>query len=372
MKKIFSNTMMIVVLFLAFCALPGCTKMDSTYKEFVIPGGLTYAGKANSPKVYPGFNRVKIAWVRGSDPDVISARVFWNNFRDSTVVPIPPTGDTISVIIDNLQEKSYSFVIRTYDKKGNSSIPVEAIGGSYGEKYQSQLLTRPVNSTLSDTKGKITIQWGAADISNGAFASEVKYTDVNGDIRYQMFPTDLPTSEITGLKPNTGYQYRTMFKPDSLSIYSFYTAYSEAGFFNFDKKDWRVISYSDQYSDGDNAAANIIDGTDGTRWHTNGSAYPHYATIDMGAVRTISQFGVWRTLFDTPNGDDRAPTRIEFLISMDNQNWTSLGEYAFNNSINGEQVFPISGSPKGRYFKFVGLRGNNHFMTLGEISAYGF
>jgi len=346
--------------------------MDSTYKEFVVPGGLVYAGKANSPKVYPGLNRVKIAWLRGSDPDVVNARVFWNNFRDSAVVPIPPTGDTISVIINNLQEKSYSFVIRTYDKKGNSSIPVEVIGGSYGANYQSQLLTRPVNSTEGDVSGKITIHWDSADIANGAFASEVKYTDVNGNIRSKTFPTDLPTSEITGVKLNTSYQYRTMFKPDSLSIDSFYTAYSESGFFKFDRKDWRVIDYSDQYSDGDNAVVNIIDGTDRTRWHTNGSAYPHYATIDMGAVRVISQFGVWRTLFDTPNGDDRAPTRIQFLISMDNQNWINLGEYTFNNSINGEQVFPISGFPKGRYFRFVGLTGNNHFMTLGEISAYGF
>nr|WP_294874444.1 DUF4998 domain-containing protein [uncultured Pedobacter sp.] len=370
MKKILYNTMS---LFMILGILSGCTKMDNTYKEFVVPGGLTYAGKATSPKVYPGLARVKVAWLRGSDPSVVNARIFWNNFADSVVVPIPPTGDTVSVIIDNLLEKSYSFVIRTYDSKGNSSIPVEVIGGSYGANYQAQLLTRPVNSSVIDAKGKVTIQWGSADISNGAFASEVKYTDVNGNIKNKSFPTDLMTSEITDLKPNTSYQFRTMFKPDSLSIDNFYTSYSESGFFNFDKKDWKVIDYSDQYSDGDNAAKNVIDGTDGTRWHTaNGASYPHYVTIDMGAVRIISQFGVWRTLFDSPGGDDRAPTRIQFMMSTDNQNWTNLGEFNFNNLINGEQIFPMSGSPKGRYLKLIGLAGNNQFMTLGEISAYGF
>lgn len=369
MKKILYNVML---LFIITTVLSACTKMDDTYKEFVVPGGLVYAGKATSPRVYPGLNRVKVTWLRGADPDVVKAKIFWNNFMDSVVVAIPPIGDTIGVIIDHLAERSYSFVIRTYNTRGNSSIPVEVVGGAYGENYQSQLLTRPVNSTLVDAKGKIIINWGSADISNGAFASEVKYLDVNGNVKIKSFPTNLPTSEITDIKPRTGYQFRTMFKPDSLSIDNFYTGYSESGFFNFDKKDWSVISYSDQYSDGSNAAKNVIDGTDATRWHTNGSPYPHYVTIDMGVVRTISRFGVWRTLFDTPNGDDRAPTRIQFLLSTDNQNWTSLGEFNFNNLINGEQIFQMPSAPVGRYLKFVGLAGNNQYMTLGEISAYGF
>lgn len=369
MKKILQN---ILLLFIIAGVLSGCKKMDSTYKEFVVPGGIEYVGKANSPKVYPGFHRVKIAWLRGSDPAVVNAKVFWNNFKDSIVVPIPPSGDTINVIIDNLLEKSYSFVIRTYDEKGTSSIAVEVNGAAYGENYQSELLNRPVNSTQLDAHGKVTIEWGSADISNGAFTTEVKYTDVNGNIRVKSFPADAPTSEITDIKPTAGYQYRTMFRPDSISIDNFYTDYVGNVSFRFDKKDWKVIDYSDQYSDGENAAINVIDGTDADRWHTNGSPYPHYVTIDMGIVREISRFGVSRTLYATPNGDDRAPTRIQFLISMDNQNWTSLGEYPFNNSLNGEQAFPITGSPRGRYFKLIGLAGNNQYMTLGEISAYGF
>lgn len=357
--------------FLLIGILSACTKMESVYDEFVVPGGLTYAGKATSPRVYPGLNRVKIAWLRGSDPSIVKATVYWNNYADSVVVPVPTDGDTISVIIDDLTEKNYSFVIKTTDGIGNSSIPTEVSGGAYGEKYQSQLLTRPVNSTLLYGKGNINIVWGSADISNGAFASEVKYTDVNGDVRVKTFPVDLATSEITDMKPGSKYEFRTMFKPDSLSIDNFYTGYSQSDFFTFDKKDWKVIDYSDQYSAGDNAAANVIDGTDGTRWHTNGSPYPHYVTIDMGVERTISKFGVWRTLYVMPNGDDRAPTRVQFFVSTDKVNWINLGEFPFNNGLNGEQAFQIQSMPKARYIKFVGLAGKNVYMTLGEISAYG-
>jgi hypothetical protein len=59
---------------------------------------------------------------------------------------------------------------------------------------------------------------------------------------------------------------------------------------------------------------------------------------------------------------------------MDNITWTDLGQFDFNNLINGEHVYPMPTSPIGRYFKFVGLAGqpgNNQYMTLGEISAYG-
>lgn len=374
MNKILNNTI-IMVLFLLFCAISGCRKMEGTYKEFVVPGGLTYTGKVTSPSVSPGHNRLKISWLRGADPTVINAKIFWNNYADSLIVPIPSMGDTISVIINNLVEKSYSFIIRTYDAKGNSSIPVEVIGGSYGDKYQAQLLNRPVNSTMIDAKGKATIQWGSADLSNGAYASEVLYTDTLNNVKSKSFPTDVATSVISDIKPGTSYQFRTVFRPDSSSIDDFYTGYSQSAAFNFDKTDWSVAGYSDQYSD-DNGVQFIIDGIpEATRWHTNGSAYPHWATIDMKAVRTVTRFGVWRTDRDAPGGDSRAPTRIQFLISMDNQTWTDLGQFDFNNLLSGEQSFVMPPSSTGRYFKFVGLAGqpgNDHYMTLGEISAYGF
>lgn len=369
MKKISYIGLMV---FIAICFFAACTKMDATYKQYVVPGGLTYAGKPTSPKAYSGFNRIKITWLRGADPSVVKAKIFWNNFADSLAVDIQPAMDTISAMIDHLDEKNYTFVIRTYDGKGNSSIPVEVVGGSYGVKYQAQLLTRPVNSTLIDARGKLTINWGGADVSNGAYASEVKYTDVSGNVKTKVFPVDLKTSEILDLKPNTGYQFRTIFRPDSLSIDNFYTSYADGGLFAFDKKDWKIIDYSTQHSPGDNAVINFIDGNDATRWHTCAgcSSYPHFATIDMGVERTITQFGVWRTTFET-GGDDRGPDKFDFLTSTDNITWVKQGSFNFNRLINGEQRYFTPNSPRARYFKFVGTSGPQSYMVIGEISTYG-
>jgi hypothetical protein len=257
-------------------------------------------------------------------------------------------------------------------EKGNSSIPVEVVGGSYGEKYQAQLLTRPVNSTVINNKGKLTINWGGADVSNGAYASEVKYTDVSGNVKTQRYFRWNLVSEILDIKPNTGYQFRTIFRPDSLSIDNFTPAILMVAYFAFNKKDWKIIAYSTQHSAGDNAVINFIDGTEATRWHTCAgcSSYPHFATIDMGVERTITQFGVWRTTFET-GGDDRGPDKFEFLTSTDNVTWVSQGSFNFNRLINGEQRYFTPNHPKARYFKFVGTQGPQSYMVMGEISTYG-
>ena len=360
-------------LFIFLTVLTACKKMDSNYKKFIVYGGITYVGPATSAVAYSGHNRVKVSWLRSGDPNVSKARIFWNNNTDSVEFDIPPTGDTINYIINNLPEKSYSFIIRTYDGKGNSSVPIALLSSSYGENYQSSLLNRSINLSTLDITDKVSIEWGGADISNGAYETEVKYTDNLGNIKNQRFPTNVSTSTISDIKPGTRFLYRTAFKPDSLSIDDYFTDYAESGDFNIDKKGWKIIAYSTQHDDGDNAVANFIDGTDATRWHTNASTskYPHFATIDMGVERTITKFGVWITTFATPGGDLRGPDKIQFLTSLDNITWTNLGIFNFNRFLLGEQNFNMPTNLSARYFKFVGVSGPNTYMVMGEISAYG-
>jgi hypothetical protein len=90
-------------------------------------------------------------------------------------------------------------------------------------------------------------------------------------------------------------------------------------------------------------------------------------------VRTITHFGAWITTFDSPpDGDHRAPDKIKFLVSMDNTDWTDLGELDFNRFLLGEQTFVMPAGTQGRYFRFVGVSGPENNMVMGEVSAYGF
>ena len=359
-----------LVMLLLLGTFTACEQMDATFDEYVVPGGITYTGKASAPVVHVGRNRVKISWPRGTDPTVTKARIFWNNYSDSVEVAIPPTGSTISTIIDDLPEQTYAFVIKTYDAQGNSSVPVELLTATYGEKFQERLLNRPLNSAIVNDQGQVTLAWGAADISGGAYATEVSYTGKDGTVQLLRFPVSEASSTIPAVKAGTALHYKTIYLPAPLSIDTFATSTQEHSQFMFDKSTWSIASYSTQHNTAaENVVKNIIDGSAATRWHTlsNASAkYPHFVVVDMKADKMITGFEIFRMA-----GDVRACDRFQLLVSNDNKAWLDLGSFDFDRMNDGGQFYPIPGQPKARYFKFVGLSGPNGYMVMGEINVYG-
>src|SRR3546814_16295689 len=90
--------------------------------------------------------------------------VYCNNGRDSVEVPINKTTgiDTVRVMIDNLQERIYTFEIVTYDNDGNKSVPSIGNGESYGDNYQNYRLPRLVMSAqYFATNNTLEILWGS-------------------------------------------------------------------------------------------------------------------------------------------------------------------------------------------------------------------
>lgn len=350
----------------------GCQDMDSTYKEFIVPGGLTYVGKPSGVKAYTGKYRVLLKWARNPDPKVTKTRVYWNNYRDSVEVESKVGEDSLSVLLEGLNEQNYSFFLRSFDESGNMSVPVEVITRVFGTQYEQSLLNRGLNRSTLDADGNVTLNWGLANISAGTLRTEVFYTSLDGSIKNIDVPAGEDGSEIDDFTSGKPLRYRTVYVPDSLAIDTFYTGYDTVGQFLFDKGGWKIVSFSSEHPGDANRVLNFVDGTDATRWHSHASAgpnYPHHATIDMGTEQKITQFGVWRTTFEN-GGDDRAPDRIQFLVSNDNENWTDLGSYSFDRFVNGEQLFPVDDAPRGRYFKFVGLSGPHPYIVMGEISVY--
>ena len=320
-----------------------------------------------SPFALSGRNRVKISWLRGSDPSVVKARIFWNNYSDSVEVDIPPKINIISYTIEDLPENTYSFFIHTYDEDGNISVPVEVIGTSFGEGYQSGLLNRSISVCRISPDRVTTIEWGTVDTLS-VFATEVRYTDTVDVEKTKLSLSQESTLSLSDLKPGSEFLYRTIFVPDSAAIDTFYTDYVSYGKYFLDKSSWKVVGFSTQHSGAANLATNAIDGKTDTRWHTNAntSVYPHFITIDMGSEWTLTGFDVYRM-----KGDDRACDTFQLLISNDNVTWDDIGIFDFNRFLDDVQYYEIPSQPVGRYFKFVGLSGPQKYMVIGEINAYG-
>lgn len=349
------------------CLILACKKMDSTYDQYVVTGGITYPGKAKSAVVHSGNKRAMLSWLRGTDPLVVKARIFWNNFTDSVEVDVPANQNALSYTFTNLEEDFYSFTIITYDAKGNTSVPVEVSGSVYGDRYQSRILSRPVALAALNNSNELSIEWTNADIELGAYATEVEYTNATGETKVKRFPAKEVSSEILDYKPSTSFRYRTMYLPDSLAIDTFYTEYLVNDKFVLDKSEWSIAGFDNQHGGDENKVVNIIDGDPGTRWHglVGGGNYPHYFTVNMGSERIISQLGLWRM-----KDDVRAPDRIQIFTSMDNVTFTDQGTFNFNRQINDEQIFDLQTLTPARYFKVVGLSGPEQYIVLGEVTVY--
>lgn len=349
--------------------LGACSKMDSTYKDF-IKGSIVYIGSADSVKIYPGKNRLQLSWI-SFDPAATEAKIYWNNKSDSLSVPLHITGeaDTINVMLNDLPEGSYSFDIYLYDDKGNTSIKTSAVGQVYGDSYIGSLLSRPVKSALFDN-GTVNISWGTADET--VIGTQLTYEDADNKVHVIDVPVDslFTTLENFDFSVRDTFRYRTLYVPDSMSIDTFYSAYETVKVtgppVEYDRSDWTAPAEDYDVPSG-RVPQNTLDNKTSTVWHMDKThGYPHHITIDMHAENTVNGFTfIQRTPLDG------AAQLIEIEISSDNQNWESLGAFTLENS--GDKQFlellePIS----LRYFRitFKSDYKNGSFTAIAEIGAY--
>jgi len=222
MKKIKVHSIEILCSLLIFSFFMSCTKMDDTYKQFVVPNGINYIGKADSVLIYSGRKRVEVTWLRGTDPNTTAAVIYWNNKADSIKVPVNDSNplDRIIAKINSLPENSYTFQIVTMDDQGNRSIIVDAQGDSYDSNYEATLLPRAINA-INNNNGITNLSWYASDTTS--FTTEITYLDEQLKPELAYLPMDSTSIDLPSYKEGTYIKFRSLFKPDPNSIDTFYT-----------------------------------------------------------------------------------------------------------------------------------------------------
>lgn len=373
MKK---NINVALFLLLFMSSVISCSDMDE-YKKFIEGGEIEYTGKIDSVVVFSGEERLMVTGLFMSDPKITNCRIYWNLRADSIDVPVVRTGgvDTLKQLIQ-LPENLYNFEIFTIDRLGNKSVPVNAIGSTYGPLYRASISNRILNSATVNENGVVTMEWRTMDLTLGAFKTEVEYMDKSGQLNKVTVPVNEYSTLLENYKLESEIKYSTSYIPDALCIDTFRTERATVTAvvkIKMDKSGWSIADLSSAHDDGANSAKNIMDGTDATRWHTkaDGRGYPHFVAVGLGKEVTISQFAVWGTTVEQSAGmiDSRLPTTIRLEVSKDNSAWTDLGEFNLNNEKLGAQFIEIPPT-QASYFRFTGLKGNDKNMVVGEIDVY--
>ena len=320
----------------ALGTLAACDKQTDIYKDYIVPNGLVYPGPALKPIAQPGNQRIKLSWLKGTDPRVQKARIFWNNYTDSVDVAINHSNDTISQVIAPIPENTYSFMIHTYDNEGHRSIPVEVLGAVYGDNYRNLLINRLLKSTLYDGEN-LKVSWGEA--AGSEVRTQIQWTDVTGEIH----TTSVSPSEAETTLPLFDYQkpiqYRTTYKPDTLAIDEFQANPAERLVdpeVLIPKAAWTAVSLpGDAGMNASYPLRNLWDGNTTNFMHSaDPVALPAIFTWDMGVKAKLSKMKLW----PRNSNDDRwtrgHPRVFEIYGSLDpsadgelDESWILLGKF---------------------------------------------
>ena len=325
----------VVLLLGAILSIGSCTGADE-YLKFTEGGAISYTGKMESLKVLSGRNRVKVEGLIISDPKVTEMRVYWNNKKDSVVVPIIRTSgvDAVSTIIENLPENIYNFEVKTFDAKGNASVPQSVNAQTYGERYQASLTDRKIISSKLSSNLSLPIDFATMDLNTGAYATEIVYTDKFDVERTVTVPVATSKIVIADYKKGSQFKQRSLFLPNKACIDIFYT--------DFVAKVPQINITPDFLANyGPGFTKSIVSGRWGVLaapWVTNAAAKNKSGTY--GGYTTDQADGVvgnicWETYGNTPitNGIIYQPTSMPLSVGSYTITFKVFSEIQTNSSV---------------------------------------
>lgn len=206
--------------------ISSCEKSDDYKARFQGDKEISYPGILDSVKVQPGNNRVLLTGLFTSDPKIVKYQIFWNGRNDSLERAITRTQgvDTVKEIITGLPEGGMNFEVRTFDNKGNRSVPVYANGNVYGTNYTAGIINRGIVSSVFDAgTGVLTINWLEADPT--MVFTEINYLSTSNKSKKIKFADhEASAALISNYKSGTEVKYRSAFLPQKNSIDTFYVA----------------------------------------------------------------------------------------------------------------------------------------------------
>ena len=365
MKNFIFKTPAILIIAALF-AMTTCKEQDETFKKYTVEGGIRYLGAVSGAKAHVGLERIKLVF-SVADPETTKVGVYWNDYTDSVMINVN-AGQLVEEIIP-LSEGSYALFIKSYDSMGNSSNPLELPAQSVGSTFISSLPQRGMTSRTTTGNNDMHIEWTNAASGMGARFTDIIYTSVSGNEKRIRVENATDETNIDDYKFGTSFRMNTFYSIDNEWLDSITPGWRNVNTLIVGKSIGSVIAFSSQ-SDA-NTASRFYDGSTQNTWETTAN-YPEFATIDLGLeVPVVNVSIIPATQFTNGRADPRAPTRVRFEASLDNETWVNLGEFTYDNSIyGGSRNFELP-LTNARYIRFTGLECTSSPIYGGGIGGPG-
>jgi len=358
MKKLLN----LLGIFVLITLMPSCNKDDGQ-------GGLI--NPVMDVKATPFYGSVILSWKNPTDKDIYYTLVSYVNSKGEKVYKKfsrddadPTTGLMQGSIAGFSDQKSYTFTLTAYGFSGQASKPVTVSAVPLEPAYNIVAKTVDVTSTL----GGVIVSW--TNTPKSQLYITISYQDEAGTVKKQ---------DINALNSGNSYIIVSNVNKITLTVKDIVNNCSEEKSFSvspvatkeISKANW-LIADVDSYV-GEGPSGNFIDGDLNTYWHSNYTSFPHWITVDMGKVYTITNITLARRHSANEDWNRGAPTLIKFQLSEDNETWVDSPEYSFDNCSSALQNFAMTKPIRARYFKLIALKpGNNNTVThMAEAFAYG-
>lgn len=354
MKVRFIKTICQIVSIVSISVLFACSGMNDDHDIYLRNGEIQYLGRVDSVKLFPGNNRFMMRyWVSDSRAEVL--KIYWDQKRDSLIVPIPPhsPADPMDILIGNVQnpipEGTQILQMVTSDGDGLTSIMYERNVNVYGEAFASTIYQRAVSSAWYDSEEEeLTITW-LSPMSAKEVGVNISYFNVGGEtvqktlsVEELRSPTVLENIDVT-----KGASYRTAFLPEPLAIDTFFTNMSRitirersnvalgaltevSDFFSSSS----VPYTGDKAVDGNTTAA-------ASRWVSDDSHKEHWLVIDFGEECEVNALETWND----------SPTQANFSLQVEQDGeWVDVHTAVGNSLLHYYADFIPTTARRVRYY----------------------
>ena len=380
---------------LAYLVSFSCDDMESIHKNY-LNGENIYAGKLDSLKIRPGYNRLELNGLTNFLGN--SSNLIVKYEGNEKIFKIDDNlGDITSVIIDDLEEKTYEFNVRTSDESGNLSVPQTVAGFAVGDIFSSNQDSRRIIDFSSNAEGTFANFYGNSDSEHVIF-TEINYETESSEnfvdtIFYENNSIKLNDFKPLGKMETTSFLESGRNGIDTIKIETLEYTLPNLPYSELSKELIQIVKMpsdiSGEYQNADpkNYLFDGIsdwNGDNSKTFFSNPSDIPHHFTIDLG-VKTI----VRKVRLDMPSiGNDNNPTAIQIWArenlesaetassteqNLRNAGWKLLSEKNIaGENIKSENVYIPFSNDKMRYLRFRVLSTvKNTHSQLTEITVYG-
>jgi len=376
--------------------LASCGGQDEIYKEWVKKGGYDYPAKAINLSSVSGYQNVIVNWEKPMDPAVMTAKLFWDNYAKSIDIDYAAYPDgKVSMLIGDLEDRSYTFDIVNYDNAGNRSLASEITVSPYGDGWMVSRSERTVNLARMEGRNARIVMSKSTD---EMVATRFRYKNLQDEwveCETVLKPGETEVVFKDALKGKR-FEYSSSFCPSEGkdTVWRAWTKSDDGISYQLDGSRWNVAVTNGQVN-GNNTPDKIFDGRfdrSSYSWHSSKSdnnrlVFPKILSIDTMVSPGEEYAFTGFTFYE--NDSSQSMRYIKNFVTYvgskaydpNDADYQEEGHYGIpfiggTLSINepSHSVNATKGA-SGRYFAIVFMdswNGVDGFIDLWELVPYGF